>query len=300
MTRHFATVCKRDQLALLMRSMHRHCGDFVLHVLTWDYETFGDWFGAKFTTRADFLDRHPDLEPSRLPGPPRSAVDTVATVRWAFFANVLEATGEPLTTLDGDLFAFGQPDEIYAEIGRAGMAVIPHNIPPAARGLPGVTYETHHVYNEFNSGFTYWADVAPLRELAEAVRLWSYTEVRRHPVDGRPDFGDQGSLQRVAERYGAHVIANPAAAPGPWNVHTQPLEARDGAVFFGGRRLAFYHFSSLRWRDGALLKLADAPYEITEDQRRILYDPYLEALRESDRSDGTAVRSLDRSQAGGP
>jgi len=112
--RHYATCARARELPVLLASMRKHCRPFVLHVLAWDYDPVGMPFwlphhdddpGAtvvrvNYTTRGAFLARHPDLEPSRLPGPPRSAVDVVATVRWAFFGDVMESTGEPLVIDD--------------------------------------------------------------------------------------------------------------------------------------------------------------------------------------------------------
>lgn len=266
--------------------MRRHCGDFRLHVLAWDYQPFdlGRGAPADFTTRLGFLGRHPDLEPARLPGPPRSPVDTVATVRWAFFADVMEATGEPLVMQDGDIHYFASPEPVFAEIGSAALAVTPHRIPPRSRGLPGVVLETHECYGRLNTGWSYAADPAPVREQAAAVREWSYTEVRRHPVDGLPDFGDQGSWERIAARHGAHEIAAPVNI-GPWSVHNRPLARGmySDAVFYGGRELVAYHFSSLRLApDGTVAQLANACYEVERapGARELIYEPYLRAVRE--------------------
>jgi hypothetical protein len=302
--RHYATVAHARQVPVLFASMQRHCRPFVLHTLAWDYAPADIGFaavdeGGYAMTRADFLRRHPDYAPDRLPGPPRRPVDEVVTMRWRFFADVMEATGEPLTCIDGDLFAFGPPDDIFDEIGDARCAVLPHAFAPAAAGLPGVTLESHRRYGLWNCGLAYMADQAIALEMAALNREWSYTEVRAR-ADGGWDFGDQGHWERVAARHGAHVIANPAGAPGPWNIHTQALEVRDGVVFFGDRRLCFYHYSSMRLGQDGAVKIADQGYEITEKQRRILYDPYLEALtNEAGRSNGAAGGSMDGHPAGG-
>jgi hypothetical protein len=307
--RHYATACREHQLPVLVASMLRHCQPFVLHVLCWDFDLKPMWSrglaprdsGTEIhrTGRAAFLAEHPDYRPDRLPGPPRRPVDEVVTMRWRFFADVMAATGQPLTCIDGDLFAFGPPDDIFDEIGDARCAVLPHAFAPAAAGLPGVTLESHRRYGLWNCGLAYMADQAIALEMAALNREWSYTEVRAR-ADGGWDFGDQGHWERVAARHGAHVIANPAGAPGPWNIHTQALEVRDGVVFFGDRRLCFYHYSSMRLGQDGAVKIADQGYEITEKQRRILYDPYLEALtNEAGRSNGAAGGSMDGHPAGG-
>jgi hypothetical protein len=285
MTRHYATAPREREFGPLVASMDRHCSPYTLHVLCWD------WWPAKrppphitCISREAFLRARPEYAPDRLPGPPRSTIDTVATCRWRWALDVLEHFGEPVTTLDGDIHFFASPEPVFAELGRAGMAVCPHRIPPAARGLPGVTYETHWVYGNFNSGITYWSDPAPLRAMADMTRAWSYTEVRQHPVDGRPDFGDQGALQRVAERHDAHVIAHDGFNVAPWNAHNLPIARASYAdhPFIGGVPLVCWHFSSLRLNpDGSLRQLADPSYEVERAPGVVdlVYAPYLAALR---------------------
>jgi len=293
--RHWATVCRAEQLPVLLASMRRHCAPFMLHVLAWDFDPHDEPYlgpDVEVTPRLAFLLAHPALAPDRLPGPPRSPVDTVATIRWAFFLDVLETLrGELLTTLDGDLWLWSSPDPMFAEIpDGAPLAVSPHRIPPASAGLPGVTLETHACYGRFNSGLSVWRDPAPLREMAEATRLWSYTEVVERP-GRRPLFGDQSALEDVAEKHGAHVIQHPGVNVAPWNLHAArlreltppggpPLPTSYPVVGDPPQPLILYHYSSLRFApDGALRQLADASYGITPWQARVLYEPYLAALR---------------------
>lgn len=281
--RHYATVAHARQVPVLLASMHQHCGDFALHVLAWDYETVGNWGEyIHFTARADFLARHPDLAPSRLPGPPRRPINITDTVRWQFFADVMEATGEPLCWLDGDQWFFSSPDPLYAELTAAGarLAVSPHRIPPRAAGLPGVTAETHGIYGTYNSGFGWASAPAPLREMAALCREWSYSEVVPRP-GRRPLFGDQAHLEDVAERHGAHVIQHPGVNLAPWNIHAHRMDdSRDGTIWVDDKMLISYHYSSLRLNpDGSLRQLADPAYGITPWQASLLYEPYLRALR---------------------
>lgn len=200
MIRHYATVCRDWQLPVLLASMRRHCGDFRLHALAWDWRPIGsEGADCLVRTREGFLARHPDFEPSRLPGPPRSPIDTVVTMRWRFFADVMEETGAPLTTLDGDLWFWSSPEPMFAEIGAAKLAVCPHRIPPRSAGLPGVTFETHRQFGLFNTGLVYMAGVSIAREMAELNHAWSYTDVVERPGK-RPLFGDQSALEDIVER----------------------------------------------------------------------------------------------------
>ncbi len=270
MIRHYATVCRPEQVRVLLESMRDHCGEFVLHVLAWDYDPPADEPDVYFTLRDFFLRQHPEC--LTLPGPPRSAVDTVATVRWKFYLDVMETTGQPLLCIDGDQWFWSSPEPMFEEIGRAPFAVSPHRIPQAARGLAGVTFETHRQFGLFNAGLVYVADPLPLVDMAAAAHDWSYTQVRTHPVDGMPDFGDQGALERVAARYGAHVIAHPGVNVAPWNVHGHLLIDGEPPTV-DGEPLITYHYSSLRPD-----RLANPEYGINANQAGTLYVPYLRAL----------------------
>ncbi len=286
--RHYATVCHARQLPVLLASMRKHCGDFLLHVLAWDWAIVNPVHrNMVITGRHEFLQRHPDYHPDRLPGPPRRPVDEVVTMRWRFFADVMEATGEPLTAIDGDLFFFSSPEPLFTEIPTtAPLAVSPHRIPPAAAGLPGVTLETHRCYGLYNAGFVFLRDPAVAREMAELNKAWSYTEVVPRPRGGWL-FGDQGWLEEVANRRGAHVIEHPGVNVAPWNIHTAHLRTFTPA---GGPPLPpsytvvgpdlvpliAYHFSSFRL---AGLHWANAEYEVERAPGAIelLYRPYARA-----------------------
>jgi hypothetical protein len=291
MTRHYATAPREREFATLVASMDRHCWPYTLHVLCWD------WWPAKrppphitCVSREAFLRARPEYAPERLPGPPRRPVDQVCTARWRFALGVLDLTGEPVTLIDGDQWFFSSPEPMFAEIpANAPLAVSPHRIPPRAAGLPGVCLETHAQYGEFNGGFSFWRDPAALAEMAAATHAWSYTEVRQHPVDGLPDFGDQGSLERVARRRRAHVIQHPGVNLAPWNIHGVKLIERSGMVLVDRwpvvdcRPLVTYHFSSLRLTpDGTPSQLADPHYEVERapGAAELVYRPYLRALRE--------------------
>lgn len=286
--RHYATVCREWQLPVLLQSMRRHCGEFKLHVLAWDYDPHdAPWLGPDVvvTPREAFLRRAAGLwDPEMLPGPRRSAIDTVATVRWKYFLDVMADERAPLTTLDGDLWFWSSPEPMFEEIGDAPMAVCPHGIPPASLRLPGVVYETHRRYGLYNAGLVYFSQggAASLGAMADATSEWSYTMVRKHPVDGLDDFGDQGALERIAHRQkGSVLIVHPGVNAAPWNIHQRGSELVDGQVLVGHRPLIVYHYSSLRLGPrGDVLQVADQGYAVSLEQQRMIYWPYIDAVRE--------------------
>jgi hypothetical protein len=262
--------------------MWQHCRPFVLHVLCWDWEPQvaagreetpdGDLrWSVQYTGRAAFGARHPEC--TSLPGPPRTPNETVCAVRWKFLCDAMADTRQPVTLIDGDQWFFSSPEPVFAEIWDARCAVSPHGFAPASAGLPGVTMESHRRYGLYNGGWSYWADPRAAARMAALARECSRATDHRWP-DGRTTWGDQGALELIQEEFGAHVIRHRGVNVAPWNANTQALEERDGALYFGGRPLVSYHFSSLDPGE----QLANAEYAITQEQARLIYAPYLRAL----------------------
>jgi hypothetical protein len=278
-TRRYVTACRRWQLPVLLESMRRHCGEFRLHVLCWDWDRGSfdpglDWFA---TGKSTFLARNPRW--ANMPGPPRATIDQVATARWRFACDVMTETGESVTLIDGDQWFWSSPEPVFAEIGDAPMAVSPHRFPRAADGLPGVTEETHGKFGRFNTGWTYLRDPRLARELAEFNLAWSYTDFRRW--HGREIFGDQGYVEWIQENsYGdAHVIDHPGVNVGPWNVHRHLVIPGEPPTI-DGHPLVSYHYSSMRFdSDGDVTQWADPGYAVSEDQIQLLYLPYAQAVK---------------------
>lgn len=284
MTRHYATTAHAPllpRLKVLLASMRRHCRPFRLHVLA-EGEEVVRWAREQddvgVTRVESLLASHPELRPERLPGPPRNGNELACCWRWWFVYDLIQAHRVPITAIDADLMFFSSPDPVFEEIGAAPAAVLPHAFPPAARGLPGVSEESHGRYGTFNGGLSFWAAKAPARRMAELCREWSHADARHVPGYGDL-WGDQSNLTIVQREFGAHVIQHVGAAAGPWNAHNHPLRlSHDGRVFFGGRPLVAFHYHALRAQGGILERFTHACYEVTPEQVRILGEPYVAAL----------------------
>jgi hypothetical protein len=282
MTRHYATACRGAELPVLLASMRRHCRPFVLHVLAWDFDPFA-WPcldpDVEVTPRLAFLRRHPDYAADRLPGPPRSTIDTACTARWRFVADLVHDLGEPVCMVDGDVWFWSSPEPMFDEVAGAYCAAATHGFPQAALRLPGITYESHRKYGLYNAGLTYWSEGMAAESMAAMTREWSYTELRDRG-DGSVMFGDQWALEKVMGSFG-RAIRHPGVNLAPWNVHTRRIEDRFGDILVNGQPLIAYHYSS--FRRGGSNQNADPHYEITPEQARILYEPYRRAWAEAER-----------------
>ena len=248
--------------------------------MAWDWEPGPNWGTPnghiRYTSREQFLARHPGLLP--LGGAARNANETVCTVRWRFFCDVMEDTNQPLTAIDGDVHFFSSPEPVFEEIGDAPCAVSPHNFAPAAEGLPGATLESHAKYSLYNGGWVYLADRSAAETMRRLTHEWVGIGWRKMP-DGRQFFGDQGYLALLVERHGAHVIRHRGVNLGPWSANRYPVTDNFGEVLVGGQPLIAYHFQSLRQdAAGAIAQLADASYRLPDSYIEPVYAPYLRAL----------------------
>jgi len=277
--------------------MVRHCGDFVLHVLAWD-DAVLDWIDEAPRNvlgigTGEFFTFRNNLKLTSLPGPQRSRVEHMWTCGPAHVAMVMERTGQPVTYIDADLFAFGSPEPFFAEAGDAPAAFCGHNFAHVADGLPGPTWESHAgLFGELNVGLCHFRDIRVAQRWAELCREWCYLKpdgvIEVHDTE-RPSrvvaqrFGDQKYLEQLVREFGAVVIKNKAAMIGPWNIHTASLQVLDGVPHFGGVPIGFYHFSGLRLGPHGQWSPSRPEYQINEAQVDALYVPYLRALEESSR-----------------
>lgn len=205
--RHFVSYCDSaylPRLKALHASMVRHCGSFELHVLAFDEarDRMGDverWCREQASVSCMvaplFLASHPELELDKLPGSPRTRVEHFWTCGPRWIADVMERTGEPATYVDADVLFFSSPEPVFAEIGGAPAAVVPHGFARASQGLPGPTVETHEVFGRFNVGIVHVADRRIAEDWAERCRAWCYDRLEN--VGGRVLYGDQVHLQNI-------------------------------------------------------------------------------------------------------
>lgn len=196
------------------------------------------------------------------------------TARWTFARDLLAGGVGPVTVIDCDLWFFSSPEPVFEEIGDALMAVLPHGFAPAARGLPGITMESHRQCGLYNAGWVTFGDLAPAADFAELCRQGPIA-YREQPDENGVLLGEQGCLESLAIAIGAHVIAHPGAAPGPWCANAQELrQFDDDSLQFGGRPLVAWHYHSFRLGE----QLANAEYELPVRLAALVYGPYRDAL----------------------
>jgi hypothetical protein len=184
---------------------------------------------------------------------------------------------ERVAYLDGDLFFFGPPDAVWAEMGAAPVAIIPHNFHKGAEHLGK--------YGRYNVGWVSFArseqGLACLDYWAASCRDWC------HDVPDGGRFADQGYLDRFHDfAPDLAVIAHKGCNLGPWNVGGYDIRAADGGVTVDGEPLLFFHFTGFkkglagRWYNSHRIYRTGTSAVV----RDFIYRRYLAALLASQRA----------------
>jgi glycosyltransferase involved in cell wall biosynthesis len=176
-----------------------------------------------------------------------------------------------VTYLDGDLYFFGDAEEIFTEIGEASIAITPHRFPPALRDS-----ERYGIYNVGWITFRRDANAfACLEWWRERCLEWCYD----HEENGR--FADQKYLDCWPSKFaGVKVIEHPGVNLAPWNLIGHQLEWEDGRVWVDGHPLLLFHFHGLRQLTRRIFDPQWTRYQVKPGPvlKKRIYRPYLEHL----------------------
>ena len=269
----------------LWQSLQSSGGEFTLYVLCLDEAVFD------IITRINA----PSLKPIALSEfesgdealasvkPLRSRIEYIFTCSpsWILWLLKNRPELEEVTYLDADLFFFASPEPLFAEIGKADSAILPHRFPAHLKHL-----EEFGVYNV--SWLTFRRTAAGMGVLGwwrERCLEWCKDVAE----DGK--FADQKYLDSWPQRFGTHVLTHRGAGVAPWNWSVAPIDQRGQKILVGGDELIFYHYQGLKIFSSWLYDPAcegrgygEMPFRI----RRLIYAPYIKALKQA----AAAIRAV--------
>lgn len=170
-----------------------------------------------------------------------------------------------VTYLDADLYFWGPASALLREMDESGADVMltEHAYGPEymQEVLAGI-YCVQFLPFRFNE-----SALEILRWWQDRCLEWCYARFE----DGK--FGDQKYLDDWPERWGAprvHVLQDKTLALAPWNVDHRAKGSVPG----------FFHFHGLRLYVNRKVRLWKC-YRLSASSRRLVYAPYLDALREN-------------------
>jgi SAM-dependent methyltransferase len=211
-----------------------------------------------------------------------------ATPAVCLYALATEPELDAITYLDADLMFFSDPQPLFDELGDDAVLIVPHRYAPEHR-LKESTSGTYNV-----EWLTFRRDPDGLAALSwwhDRCIEWCYARYE----DGK--MGDQKYLDDWPERFKrVHVLQHPGGGLAPWNVTNHRLGERNGRPTVDSLPLVFYHHHSLRlFRRGLAARASLAAgqlrsglpatrlawatnYEVSADEARLVWIPYLAEL----------------------
>lgn len=187
-----------------------------------------------------------------------------------------EPKAEMVTYLDADLYFYRSPEEVFATIGDASVAITPHRFTPKLA-------PDRIKYGRYNVGWVSWRNDAEGRRCLENYRTdcleWCYDR-----LEGER-FADQKYLDRWPERYQSVCeLGGKGMNLALWNLDDCTLSERDGTFYADGEPLVFMHFHGIKHVGPASWDLRLREYDVTGNQPLLtdrLYRPYLSLLQET-------------------
>lgn len=285
-TRYYCTYFDSGYLTrglALFHSLQTHAQPFVLWVLCFDDVVAGQIKALN----------HPQLRPIQLSDfergdtalsqakSNRSKLEYYFTCTPSLLRYILNQHPEVdlITYLDADLYFFSSPESIFAEIGEASVAIVPHRF---AKHLWFMARA-----GDYNVGWlTFRRDAdgwACLHWWRDRCLEWCYDRVE----DDK--FGDQKYLNQFQKLFKkVCIIQHKGANLAPWNVENYRYEQSD-QIYVDQLPLVFYHYQGLKlyhvsgndmiYDLGLRGCLATLPTKIQEG----IYGVYLEKLAELER-----------------
>lgn len=261
---------------VLYNSLKQHCADFHLYVFAFDKETLEYFRIAGFTDLT--VISLEEFEDSQLLAvkPTRTNTEycwtcTASTILYAIERFELESC----TYIDADMCFYADPALLFDEWGSDSVIITEHRYSPA--------YDQSLVSGRYCVQFVAFRNdergMKVLREWRNDTINWCYARVE----EGK--FGDQKYLDSWTTLYsGVHVLNHPGGGVAPWNVQQYDIAIRDRRHVITERTsgkefpLVFFHFHGLKFFQNAVVLLTGTLYEVSAEQKRILFIPYLKKL----------------------
>ncbi len=173
--------------------------------------------------------------------------------------------------LDSDLFFFGPVATMWAAMGTAPAAIIPHNFNRGAEHLGK--------YGTYNVG---WVSFSRSEQGLRCLDYWTESCARWcRDIPDRDRFADQGYLDHFVEHApDIAIVTQKGCGLGPWNASRYPIRWTGDHVTIGEDPLIFFHFTGFkkglagRWYNSHRIYRARTGRVVRDH----VYRPYLHAL----------------------
>lgn len=272
---HFCTLFDSNYLikgVAMLRSLHSHCPQAIVHVLCMDKETRA--ILEEMTLPQVRCHSLPEIEDEALLAvkPGRNRAEYCWTLSPCLPWYLLERYPEIdfITYLDADLFFYSDVQPLFDEIGDASIAIIEHRFISALQHL--VVRGRFCV--EWISFRRDEQGMACLRRWREQCIEWCFYRLEEDRM------GDQKYLDKWPERYSSlHILQHPGAGVAPWNYANYTFSNDDTErITVNDAPLIFYHFHQFQMlSDGSFDRLSNY-YTISGPEPDAVYAIYEQTL----------------------
>ena len=286
---HFCTYFDRNFVSrafVLLDSLKRHAGEFVLYALCLDSDAYRVIQGlndpqCQPLALLDVEAAYPSLHAARSnrnkieyyftlsPFLPLYILRTLPHVPWVAY-------------VDADCCFYGPPEPIYRELAEGSILVTEHGFPA----------ERQHLlrYGRFNVGLLAFRNDetgrACLERWATQCAEWCYDRLE----DGK--YGDQKYLDEWPTRYsGVRILDQRSVNLAPWNLASSTVSCHAGRLYVEDAPLLMYHFHGLRLMRGGLFRPTSHARDVLPEHIKHLYLPYVRALLAAERRIGGESRT---------
>lgn len=194
---------------------------------------------------------------------------------------LLQCQEKICTYIDADIYFYGDPDTVIAEIidDHCSVGLVAHGF-ERDYGYGNEIFHNGKYCVQFNTFINDKAGLLVLEEWKKECLEWCYS----HYEDGR--LGDQKYLDKWQLKYsGIHESKNLGAGVAPWNLHLYHyVGIKDGEIWFeyGGDKfpVIFYHYEGMKYLKGnkAYLNLWKPESKRMKSKVKILYGEYFKVV----------------------
>ncbi|MFN3400272.1 MAG: hypothetical protein ACK4Z4_08030 [Ferrovibrio sp.] len=150
---------------------------------------------------------------------------------------------------------------------------------------------TEYLYGHYNAGFVAFRATPEGRAM---LQWWRGLCLTHCPALPEPDaFGDQKYIEQMVIRYPDQVSTGfPFINAAAWNIGQEEILDSANGPAWRGQVIRLYHFQGLRLLGRGWVDLYSDTFPLSASVRRLIYRPYVKALRQAIRDIGPSGDAL--------
>jgi hypothetical protein len=252
----------------LIRSLQKHCPNFVIFVLCLDDFTFDNLKKLDINSvKLIHLSKieNPEILEAKYN---RNIIEYYWTLTpclpWFILKN--HPSIEQITYLDSDIYFFSNPEIIFSEISNSSIAIIEHRLPKIFSHL-----------KEMGQFCVEWVTFRNDKEGLRCINHWKKECISWcYDKNEQTRMGDQKYLDYWPKKFkNLHIIRNIGAGIAPWNYSMYDIKKGDnGMLTTNNVNLVYYHFHQFILLENNCFDWCSEFYKKQAPPPRLIYETY--------------------------